>query len=236
MVLPQPVTVASVPGRSRASTPGVTSWTGAMPLMGEARWITAASKLKVTGSHLGVDVDGGGPALLALGAGEHGAPDHHPQVAEGDPAGHADEVDAVGGRQDLERVIRLPPQYWRWKSLSPKDWARSTAWNLYLPLGTAVPPTILGVTARRPGGAVRPGLDGQPLGRRERGRSSGQRQHEREARDDDVHPSSDDVSVDATAIPFPSEQAPTAIGASRLRACPTPSSSRSARTGSRPPS
>jgi len=59
-----------------------------------------------------VDVDGGGPALLALGAGEHGAPDHHPQVAEGDPAGHADEVDAVGGRQDLERVIRLPPQYW----------------------------------------------------------------------------------------------------------------------------
>src|SRR5215217_5983403 len=95
MVLPQPVTVASVPGRSRASTPGVTSWTGAMPLMGEARWMTAASKLK---------------------------------VAEGDPAGHADEVDAVGGRHDLERVIRLPPQYGRWKSLSPKDWARSTAW------------------------------------------------------------------------------------------------------------
>jgi len=53
MVLPQPVTVASVPGRSRASTPGVTSWTGAMPLIGEVRWITAASKLKFTGSHLG---------------------------------------------------------------------------------------------------------------------------------------------------------------------------------------
>src|SRR4029453_474995 len=48
-----------------------------------------------------VDVDGGRPALLALGAGEHGPADHHPQVAGRAPAGHADEVDAVGGRQDL---------------------------------------------------------------------------------------------------------------------------------------
>jgi hypothetical protein len=53
MVLPQPVTVASVPGRSRASTPGVTSAIGRMPLIGEARWITAASKLKVAGSQRG---------------------------------------------------------------------------------------------------------------------------------------------------------------------------------------
>jgi hypothetical protein len=52
-VLPQPVTVASVPGRSRASTPGLTSATGRMPLTGEARWTTATSKLKVAGFQRG---------------------------------------------------------------------------------------------------------------------------------------------------------------------------------------
>ena len=52
-MLPQPVTVASVPGRSRASTPGVTSAIGRMPLIGEARWTTATSKLKVAGSQRG---------------------------------------------------------------------------------------------------------------------------------------------------------------------------------------
>jgi hypothetical protein len=75
-----------------------------------------------------VDVDGGRPALLALGAGEHGPADHHPQVAERDPAGHADEVDAVGGRQDLGGG----DQYCRSKSSVPKDWASRAAWNLYL--------------------------------------------------------------------------------------------------------
>src|SRR6185503_2724623 len=44
-------------------------------------------------------------------------------------------------------VIRLAPQYWRWKSLVPNDWASRAAWNGYLPLGTGLPPTILGVIA-----------------------------------------------------------------------------------------
>ena len=43
-------------------------------------------------------------------------------------------------------VIRLPPQYWRSQSLVPNDWASRAAWNLYLPLGTAVPPTIFVLT------------------------------------------------------------------------------------------
>src|SRR4029450_13563555 len=43
-------------------------------------------------------------------------------------------------------VIRLPPQYWRSKSLVPNDWASRAAWNLYLPSGTGLPPTILVVT------------------------------------------------------------------------------------------
>src|SRR4029450_13366311 len=44
-------------------------------------------------------------------------------------------------------VIRLPPQYQRWESLSPNDWASRAAWKRYLPSGTGVPPTILGVIA-----------------------------------------------------------------------------------------
>ena len=52
-VLPQPVTVASVPGRSRASTPGVTSMIGLMPKTGEARWTTATSWPKAVGFQRG---------------------------------------------------------------------------------------------------------------------------------------------------------------------------------------
>jgi hypothetical protein len=47
-------------------------------------------------------------------------------------------------------VIRLPPQYWRSKSLLPNDWASRAAWNLYFPLGTGWPPTIFGVIAPGP--------------------------------------------------------------------------------------
>ena len=43
-------------------------------------------------------------------------------------------------------VIRLPPQYCRWKSSSPKDWASSAAWNRYSPSATGPPPTIRGLT------------------------------------------------------------------------------------------
>jgi hypothetical protein len=51
-----------------------------------------------------VDADGRDPPLLTLGAGQHGAADHHPQVADRQLARLvADELDAVGGRQDLER-------------------------------------------------------------------------------------------------------------------------------------
>jgi hypothetical protein len=100
--------------------------------------------------------------------------------------------------------IRLPPQYWRSQSLVPNDWASRAAWNLYFPLGTAVPPTILGVIA--------PGARDRPFGPALMGSRL----------------------AAARAAGPPASASIRAIGASRLPACPTPSSFRSPRTGSRP--
>jgi hypothetical protein len=127
-----------------------------------------------------VEVDGGGPALLAPGAGEHGAPDHHPQVAEGNPAGHADEVDAVGGRQDLERGDQAAAAVLALEVVVPEGLGEE---RRLVAAGAAGPPASASMSARLATMMVR--MTRLP-----------------------IHPSSDDVSVDATTIPLPSEQAP----------------------------
>jgi hypothetical protein len=124
-----------------------------VPLTGEARWITAASKLKVTGSHLGwmsMEVARSfWPRVLVSTV----RPTTTRRSLRGIPPGTPTKSTQWAAVRTSKGVIRLPPQYWRWKSLFPKDWARSAAWNLYFPLGTAVPPTILG--GRRPAPGTR---------------------------------------------------------------------------------
>jgi hypothetical protein len=151
MMLPQPVTVARVPGRSRASTPGVTSMIGVIPLMGEARWTTATSKLKFTGSQRG---------WMSMAAARRFWPwvlvsTVRPTTTRRSLSGTMPGSSPMNSTQcaavrTSNGVIRLPPQYWRSKSLLPNDWASRAAWNLYFPLGTGWPPTIFGVIAPGP--------------------------------------------------------------------------------------
>jgi hypothetical protein len=94
-----------------------------------------------------LDADGRDPPLLALGAGQHGPADHHPQVAAGQLARLvAEELDAVGGRQDLERGDQAAAAVLTLEVVGAERLGEQAAWNVYLPLGTAVPPTILLVT------------------------------------------------------------------------------------------
>jgi hypothetical protein len=94
-----------------------------------------------------VDADGRDPPLLALGASQHGPADHHPQVADGQLARLvADEFDAVGGRQDLERGDQAAAAVLALEVVGPERLGEQGRLERVLALGTAVPPTILVVT------------------------------------------------------------------------------------------
>ena len=139
--------------------PGVTSMIGLMPVIAEARWTTATSKLKFTGSQRG---------WMSMAATRRFWPwvlvsRVRPTTTRRSLRGIWPGASPMNSTQcaavsTSKGVIRLPPQYWRWKSSLPRDWASRAAWNLYSPLGTGLPPTILGVTTLGgPGHAGRPG-------------------------------------------------------------------------------
>jgi len=134
-----------------------------------------------------VDVDGRDPPLLALGAGQHGPADHHPQVADGDLLGVvADEVDAVGGRQDLERGDQAGAAVLALEVVGPERLGEQGRLERVLAVGDGLAAHDLGGDrGGGPGQAVGTGPDRQPLGGGERSRPPGQCHHQRQDRDDD---------------------------------------------------
>jgi hypothetical protein len=100
---------------------------GRMPLIGEARWTTAASKLKVTGSQRGWMLMAATRRFWPWVLVSTVRPTTTRRSLSGISPGTPTKSTQWAAVRTSNGVIRLPPQYWRWKSLVPKDWASRAA-------------------------------------------------------------------------------------------------------------
>jgi hypothetical protein len=99
----------------------VTSATGRVPLTGEARWTTATSKLNVSGSQRGWMLMSATrrfwPWVLLIMV----RPTTTRRSLIGTSPGTSTKSTQWAAVSTSDGVIRLPPQYQRWESLSPND-------------------------------------------------------------------------------------------------------------------